>query len=177
MKNIRKYIDSFIDKKVDKYGNILKTRIEFVNELPKESAGRWGEELRDSFRCTSPLLESPVKRINDFIAIERGQYNAGAWGFCHYNQTVYVRKDIWTKFHINPFVDEDENVIKNIKSHLDGKKPKFKVRLNMWGYKIKGFDFAVWSEEYSSIDEAKASIDVDIYSKMNTILGFDIYMV
>ncbi len=100
MKTLREYINCFKEVAYDKYGHKLKTRVVWVDKLPNESYSEDDSLEGEYVGYRNMTYIDAIEVVNDFIAIRRESYNAGAAGIRHYTSEVYVRKDFWKKFHL-----------------------------------------------------------------------------
>ena len=100
MRTLREYINGFREVVYDKYGHKLTTKVIWVDKLPNESYSEDDSLEKDYIGYRNMTYIDSIERINDFIAIRRESYNAGAAGIRHYTSEVYIRKDFWKNFHL-----------------------------------------------------------------------------
>jgi hypothetical protein len=84
----------------DKCGHKLVTRVVWVDKLPNESYSEDDSLEKDYVGYRNMTYIDSIEKINDFIAIRRESYNAGAAGVRHMTSEVYIRKDFWKNFHL-----------------------------------------------------------------------------
>ena len=94
LRSDRDEIRNFVAKKFpsvyNKYGKRLDTEVVFCDILPKESS-LYFQEPKDYHGYRNMEWGGCCEHITLNVAIEQHTYNAGAWGYVHYVETVYIK--------------------------------------------------------------------------------------
>lgn len=103
IRSTRDYINSLLEPVYNCYGRKLAPTLLWVDKLPEERQ-LWADPEPEGYTGYRLMSQSAhIERLNSFVAVERTTYNTGAAGYSFYNYNVYVRKDIWQNFHLDPF--------------------------------------------------------------------------
>lgn len=104
MKNIKnvKSVKQFI-KAMSQNEGYVDASVVWVDELPNEKT-LWELDAPEDYRGYRNMEQSSrIERLNSHMAVMRSTYNAGPWGYLHYNAVLYVKRSIWKEFHIDPY--------------------------------------------------------------------------